>query len=86
MPTALVTSRRDETALDQALLDFPAAQQYLGGLSRSTLKLHVWRGLLRPTRIGKRVFFQRAELDRFIAVCTESPLSNADARAVASAE
>jgi hypothetical protein len=51
----------------QALLDFPAAQRYLGGISRSTLKLHVWRSLLQPTRIGKRVFFQRKELDRFIA-------------------
>jgi len=63
----------------QALLDFPAAQKYLGGLSRSTLKLHVWRGVLRPTRIGRRVFFRRVELDRFVASCTPSPLGTGNA-------
>ena len=73
MITPLTDRQCDEAALDQALMDFPAAQKYLGGVSRSTLKLYVWRGLLRPTRIGKRVLFQRVELDRFIATCSETP-------------
>lgn len=66
---------------DQALLDFSAAQRYLGGLSRSTLKLHVWRGLLRPTRIGRRVFFRRGELDRFVASCTPGASASANTAA-----
>lgn len=57
-PAVAVTNR--------ALLDFPAAQAYLGGISRSTLKLLVWRGFLRPTRIGRRVLFSRRVLDDYI--------------------
>jgi hypothetical protein len=49
-----------------ALLDFPATQSYLGNISRSTLKLLVWRGLLKPTRIGRRVLFSRRVLDNYI--------------------
>lgn len=60
-------SRSQKTALDPALLDFPTAQEYLGGISRSTLKLLVWRGVLRPTRIGRRVLFARRGLDEYIA-------------------
>jgi excisionase family DNA binding protein len=53
--------------LQSALLDFPQTQLYLGGLSRSTLKLLVARGDLAPTRIGRRVLFRRESLDQFIS-------------------
>ena len=49
-----------------ALLDFPSAQAYLGNISRSTLKLLVWRRLLKPTRIGRRVLFSLHVLDEYI--------------------
>ena len=63
-PNAQMRPRK--TIEGPALLDFPAAQEYLGGVSRSTLKLLVWRGFLRPTRIGRRVLFSRRALDNYI--------------------
>jgi excisionase family DNA binding protein len=49
-----------------ALLDYPASQRYLGGVSRSTLKALVGRNELAVVRIGRRTLFRRADLDRFI--------------------
>ena len=50
-----------------ALLDYPAAQSYLGTVSRSTLKALAANGELRVVRIGRRTMFRRDDLDRYIA-------------------
>jgi len=50
-----------------ALLDYPASQTYLGGVSRSTLKSLTGNGQLHVIRIGRRTMFSREELDAFIA-------------------
>lgn len=49
------------------LLAYDAAQAYLGGVSRSTIKTLVGRGELRPISIGRRTLFPRAALDAYIA-------------------
>lgn len=56
----------DAPTQGSALLDFPAAQDYLGGVCRSTVKKLVWDGILQPVRIGKRVLFPRSTLDEYI--------------------
>jgi excisionase family DNA binding protein len=66
MTTTELHPPTEDATHDRALLDFPGAQTYLGGVSRSTLKLLVWRGFLKPTRIGRRVLFSRRALDRYI--------------------
>jgi hypothetical protein len=66
MKTSSDQQTQTETVPSPALLDFPSAQAYLGGISRSTLKLLVWRGWIVPTRIGKRVMFSRRVLDQYI--------------------
>lgn len=55
-----------------ALLDYQAAAQYLGGLSRSTLKALAANRELRVVRIGRRALFRRDDLDTFIARRTET--------------
>jgi excisionase family DNA binding protein len=50
-----------------ALLDYPAAQNYLGGVSRSTLKLLVATKELRIVNVGRRTLFRRDDLDSYIA-------------------
>ncbi len=57
---------------EAALLDYDAAQAYLGDLSRSTIKTLVGRGEFRPVRIGRRTLFSRATLDAFIARQSEA--------------
>jgi excisionase family DNA binding protein len=52
---------------DAALLDYPSAQTYLGGVSRSTLKTLVGSGELRVVNIGRRTLFRRYDLDEYIA-------------------
>lgn len=42
------------------------ACQYLGGISRNTLYLLRRDGLLAETKLGWRVFFKKADLDRCI--------------------
>jgi len=49
-----------------ALLDYEAAQTYLGTVSRSTLKALAANGELRVVRIGRRTMFRRDDLDDFI--------------------
>lgn len=49
-----------------ALLDYGAAQAYLGTVSRSTLKVLAANGELRVVRIGRRTMFRRDDLDKFI--------------------
>lgn len=61
--------------LDPRLLDAPAAARYLGGISVWTLRALVENGHLRPVRLpavrrpgedGRRLLFDRADLDAFI--------------------
>jgi excisionase family DNA binding protein len=54
-----------------ALLPYPDAQQYLGGISRSTLKTLAASGAIRSIAIGTRRLFPREELDRYIAASLE---------------
>ena len=59
------------TATDRiapALLSLPAASAYLGGdISLETIRTWTRRGVLRPIRIGRRLFVSRAEIDALIA-------------------
>lgn len=55
-------------AIDAALLDFPNACRYLGGVSEAFVRRAVERGALKRIKVGRRVMFMRTELDRFIAV------------------
>lgn len=57
------------------LLDAPAAARYLGGISVWTLRALVENGHLRPVRLpavrrpeeeGRRLLFDRVDLDAFI--------------------
>ncbi len=55
-------------AAPPALLPVPDALAYLGGIGERTLRdLTHPRGPLLPTRLGRRVFYSRPALDRFIA-------------------
>lgn len=49
-----------------ALLDYGAAQSYLGAVSRSTLKALAASGQLRIVRIGRRTMFRRDDLNEYI--------------------
>jgi len=49
------------------VLSFAAAQEYLGGISRSTLKLLTSSRQIRSLTIGRRRLIPKAELDRYIA-------------------
>ena len=51
--------------MDQ-LYDLPAASKKLGGLSIWTLRDRIEDGLLKPTRIGRRVFIAEADLRAFV--------------------
>jgi excisionase family DNA binding protein len=59
------TNKQDPTA---ALLAYADAQKYLGGISRSTLKALVGKGVIRSIAIGTRRLFPRDELQRYISV------------------
>ena len=48
------------------LLDYGAAQRYLGGLSRSKVKELAGKGELRVVRVGRRAMFRRDDLDAYI--------------------
>ncbi len=43
------------------------AREYLGGISRTTLYREVRAGRLRPVKVGRRVLFDVADLDAYIA-------------------
>jgi excisionase family DNA binding protein len=66
-----MNSHQQSTA-DAALYDYPSAQTYLGGVSRSTLKMLVQNGELCVINIGRRTLFRRADLDAYIARLTEA--------------
>jgi excisionase family DNA binding protein len=52
------------------LYDINAVARLLS-ISPWTVRSYVARGALRPIRIGRRVLFEEAELDRFVAFCRE---------------
>jgi excisionase family DNA binding protein len=64
-------NNHDEPPALKALLDYAAAQNYLGGLSRSTLKALASAGAIQIVRIGRRTMFRREDLDAFIASKTD---------------
>lgn len=49
-----------------ALLDYQAAQTYLGGISRSSIKALVANNELRIVNVGRRTLFRRDDLDGYI--------------------
>ena len=55
------------TVTAPALLDLLAACDYLGVSERTIRRRTAPNGPLIPTRIGRRVLYSRAALDRFIA-------------------
>ncbi len=65
-------SSHDNTGLhlkrqeSSALLDKPAAQASLGGISRATLDRMRRRGELGVVRIGRRVFFEADDIADYI--------------------
>lgn len=56
-----------------ALLNYASAARYLGGLSRSGLKLLVGRGELKVVHLGRRALFRRADLDALIERKSREP-------------
>jgi excisionase family DNA binding protein len=52
---------------DAPILSYAGAQHYLGGISRSTLKMLVASHSVGSITIGRRRLFLRDELDRYIA-------------------
>ncbi len=54
----------NQPATQPELYDINAASKMLGGLSVWTIRAHLKRGDIHPTRIGTRVFLSRAEIER----------------------
>ena len=54
------------------LLNYPAAQQYLGGVSRSTMKQLVASRELRAISVRGRTMFRRDDLDAYVERHTPS--------------
>ena len=50
---------------EKILLDRKTTASVLGGISLRTLDGLVASGELKPTRVGRRVLFRRADLERF---------------------
>jgi hypothetical protein len=53
--------------INQRALKLKAACEYLGGISASSARRLVQRGLLRPNRALRHYLFEISELDRFLA-------------------
>jgi excisionase family DNA binding protein len=66
------TANRELVGVDQAAA-------ILGGLSPWTLRAWAYKGTLASHKIGTRLMFDRAELDRFIAESERPRLSDKDA-------
>jgi hypothetical protein len=49
---------------DSRLYSLADASRQLGDLSIWTLRKHVFRGNVRPTRLGRRIFLSSAEIAR----------------------
>ena len=54
------------TTVNQRALKLKGACEYLGGISPSSLRRLIERGLLKPNRALRHVLIPIAELDRFI--------------------
>lgn len=61
--------------MDKLLYNEPDAREVLGGIGRSKLYALVADGKLTPTKIGRRTFFESAELERFVASLVSGRLS-----------
>jgi excisionase family DNA binding protein len=53
-------------------LDYPQAAQFLN-LSESYLRKLVWKGALRPIKVGRRVLFDPADLRKWLAAQKRGP-------------
>lgn len=56
--------------MERLLYPKSEAREQLGGISAAALDRLVASGALRPTCIGRRVFFTRDELIRYVASAT----------------
>lgn len=54
------------STLNQGALKLKGACQYLGGISPSSLRRLINRGLLKPNRTLRHLVFPITELDRFL--------------------
>ena len=55
-----------------SLFDYAATQQYLGNISRSTVKTLAGKGEIARISIGSRTMFLRSSLDAYIERIAES--------------
>jgi hypothetical protein len=55
---------RGQSQEDSRLYSVADACRQLGGLSIWTLRKHVFRGNVRPTRLGRRIFLSSEEIIR----------------------
>jgi len=61
------TATTNETSRPVGALKIKDAAQYLGGISRITVRRLIKRGLLKPNRALRHILISVAELDRFLA-------------------
>jgi len=54
------------TTIQKRLLGRDESRDYLGGISATTLWRLEIEGQIRSVKIGRRVFFEQRDLDRFI--------------------
>jgi hypothetical protein len=55
---------RNQNQEESQLYSLADASRHLGDLSIWTLRKHVFRGNVRPTRLGRRIFLSSAEIAR----------------------
>jgi len=55
---------RDQKQEDSRLYTLANASRQLGDLSIWTLRKHVFRGNVKPTRLGRRIFLSSTEIER----------------------
>jgi excisionase family DNA binding protein len=48
-----------------------AAGEFLGGISRHTVRAWIRQGRLQRVRIGRRVMLTQADLERFVTSCNK---------------
>lgn len=53
--------------IDDRLYSIRDAATFLGGVSERTVTAWYSQGRLKPTKLGRRVFLRKSELERFIA-------------------
>jgi hypothetical protein len=62
------TSRETATAMKQGALKLKDACAYLGGISPTSVRRLIARGLLKPIRALRHILIPVSELDRFLGV------------------